>query len=125
MDIFSRLMKEGKLTASLIKEFEEEYGKLFYKALEFLQKSGPKIKKHTFFPSNLEMWTVQGAKRKYVIYPDIFCQCQSFLLTSIYRKKHFHFCKHLLAYKIALALNQFEIEDLLDSDFFIWSKVLK
>ena len=125
MDIFSRLKNEGKLTATLIQDFEEEYGKLFFKALEFLQKKGPKVKKHLFFPSNLEMWTVQGAKRKYIIYPGLFCQCQSFLLNSIYRNRSFHFCKHLLAHKIAVALNQFENENWTDSKFLLWSKSLK
>ena len=124
MDIFSRLKNEGKLTATLIQEFEEEYGKIFYKALEFLQKEGPKVRQNTFSPSKSEIWTVQGAKRKYIIYPDLFCQCQSFLLNSIYRKKSFHFCKHLLAQKIAVALHQYESEEYLDSHFLSWSKHL-
>jgi len=122
MDLFERLAKERKLSAQLIHLFEKEYGNLFYKSLEFIQKAGPKVYKVSFSPSNLDLWTVQGAKRTYLVYPNIFCQCQDFLLNSIYRRHKFYMCKHLFAQKLADSLDQYITLNLKDKNFGDWKK---
>lgn len=124
MDLFDHLREQGKLTGFLIQKFIEEYGDLFYKALEFIQLDGPKVTKTVFLPSFLEIWTVQGAEKKYLVYPTLFCECQSFQINSIYRKKQFGFCKHLLALKIALSLNKYNEENYPDSNYKKWIKNL-
>ena len=55
MDLFKKLTNEKKFSAQLIILFEKEYGGLFYKSLEFIQKDGPKVKKNIFLPSNISI----------------------------------------------------------------------
>lgn len=125
MNLFNELTEKQKFTADLIHKFQKEYGETFFKALEFIQKDGPNIQKNIFYPSKLEVWTVQGSKKdKYIIFPEIFCQCQSFLLTSIYRVRSFNLCKHLLAHKIAIALCQYETNTFKDKNYFEFIKNL-
>jgi len=122
MDLFEKLSFEKKFSVQLIHLFEKEYGGLFYKSLEFIQKDGPKVKKNTFLPSNLEIWSVQGAKKTYLVYPKIYCQCQDFLLNSIYRQKKYQMCKHLFAQKLSESLNQYIELKFKDKEFKDWKK---
>lgn len=120
MDLFEKLSQEKKFSVQLIHLFEKEYGDLFYRSLEFIQKDGPKVKKNSFSPSNLKIWSVEGAKKTYLVYPKIYCQCQDFLLNSIYRQKKFKMCKHLLAQKLSESLNQFGDLKFKDKEFKEW-----
>ncbi len=122
MDLFKKLTNEKKFSAQLIHLFEKEYGGLFYKSLEFIQKDGPKVNKSTFLPSNLKIWSVEGAKKTYLVYPSIYCQCQDFLLNSIYRQKKYQMCKHLFAQKLSESLNQFIELKFEDKEFKEWKK---
>lgn len=122
MDLFKKLTNEKKLSAQLIHLFEKEYGDLFYKSLEFIQKDGPKVKKIIFLPSNLKIWSVEGAKKTYLVYPKIYCQCQDFLLNSIYRQKKYQMCKHLFAQKLSESLKQYIELKFKDKEFKEWKK---
>ena len=122
MDLFKKLTNEKKFSAQLIHLFEDEYGGLFYKSLEFIQKDGPKVKKNNFLPSNLKIWSVEGAKKTYLVFPNIYCQCQDFLLNSIYRQKKYQMCKHLFAQKLAESLDQFIELKFEDKEFKEWKK---
>ena len=125
MDVFEDLAKEKKLTAPIIHAFQAQYGPKFFKALEFLQPEGPKVHKHHFSPSNLTLWVVQGKVKKYLVYPKTFCQCQAFLLNTIYRTRQYSPCKHLLAQQIASILNQINVEKHKDTDFKKWIRKFK
>ena len=122
MDLFEKLTNEKKFSAQLIHLFEKEYGSLFYKSLEFIQKDGPKVKKNIFLPSNLKIWSVEGAKKTYLVYPKIYCQCQDFLLNSIYRQKKYQMCKHLFAQKLSESLKQYIELKFKDKEYKEWKK---
>ena len=117
MEIFADLRREQKFTLNLIEKFEREYGKTFFKALEKIEKDDQKIQKLRFIPSDLTLWIIQGEKQEYIIYPDLFCDCKSFLMNVIYRKKTYFPCKHLLAQKIAESLNKFQEKIYPDQEF--------
>src|SRR5271157_2771444 len=112
--LFEKLRREKKLTATLIDEFQERYKDLFFKAIEYIHSDNCKVVKNIFIPSNTVVWTVQGLDQNYIVYPDLYCQCQSFLMDAIYRNRKFKVCKHLLAQKIAEILNLFEIQQRID-----------
>lgn len=117
IELFDMLKKEKKINVQLIEGFQSYYGETFFKALEYIQIDEKKIKKNVFQPSNLIVWTIQGMDKTYRIYPGIYCQCQAFLLESIYRSKRFIMCKHLLAQKISEILNLFEMNMFSDIEY--------
>jgi predicted nucleic acid-binding Zn finger protein len=122
--LFEKLNQEKMLNGPLMREFEDLYGDLFFKALEYIQSDKKKVVKHVFSPSNLILWTIQGTEKPYIIYPDLFCQCQAFLLESIYRNHKFKMCKHLLAQCLAEALNLYEIDNEKDNSYKEFLKTL-
>jgi len=120
MDLFALLKTSQKFTPEIIQKFQTEYGEKFFKALEFLQHKGTKIKKNCFKPSNLHLWSIEGQTGEYLVYPDMFCQCHSFLMSAIYRTTQFGYCKHLLALKMAEALNNYDTVIKSDDNFQTW-----
>jgi predicted nucleic acid-binding Zn finger protein len=122
MHIFSELARLGKFNVDLTQQFTAQFGETFLKALEYLQVEGRKVRKNVFSPSNLTIWTIEGTDHHYIVFPEIYCQCQNFQMEYIYRKKKFGMCKHLLAQKLAEILNQFEISKNSDSDWVKWKK---
>jgi predicted nucleic acid-binding Zn finger protein len=117
-EIFDQLRMEKKFTADLIKNFEKQYGKMFFKALEKIKEKN--VFKNVFSPSKLTIWTVIGKNGPYLVYPELYCQCKSFILDTIYRKKSYYPCKHLLAQKIAETVNQFKTEKFSDDNWKIF-----
>jgi predicted nucleic acid-binding Zn finger protein len=85
--------------------------------LEYLQADNRKVHKNLFLPSNLILWTVEGQEQTYILYPEIYCQCQNFIMDSIYRAHKFKFCKHHLAQKIAEILNLYQNNQFSDSEY--------
>jgi len=120
MDVYEKLKNSKKFNASIVEEFIDIYGDKFINTLDFLQKEGRKIYKNIFFPSELIIWTAEGVENEYLLFPNIFCGCQAFILESIYRKKKFIPCKHLLAQKISLILDQLNIREYKDINFLNW-----
>ncbi|TFH30806.1 MAG: hypothetical protein E4G98_01355 [Promethearchaeota archaeon] len=124
MSLFDELQREKKFSGSLIQKFQQEYGDLFFRSLAFLQNEGTKIKKTTFKPSNLEIWTIEGTSGTYLVYPGIYCQCHNFVIDIIYRKQKFSYCKHLLSLKLAMCVEQYQDEEKKDSEYLDWMKKL-
>lgn len=116
-DIFKRLELSKKLTAALINEFQETFGESFFKSLEYIQGETQKLKMHHFKPSNLILWTVVGKDSSYILYENLWCSCQNFLIDSIYRAKKFKMCKHLLAQRIGSILSLYDTEIHKDTDY--------
>ncbi|MHA1646986.1 MAG: hypothetical protein ACTSVU_05600 [Promethearchaeota archaeon] len=116
-DLFTILKRKKKISANLIRQFQDRYGKIFFRALDFLQNEGAKVTKYEFQPSGYVLWTIAGSESEYLLYPDEYCQCQNFLINSIYRKRVFYPCKHLLAQKLAEALDQYKIEKKKDKEY--------
>ncbi len=107
-----------KIPATVIEKGIEKYGDLFIRSLNFFKKKAPKITKTIFKPSEFVIWTVEGSEKDYLVYPNLFCQCKSYLIDSIYRNKRIP-CKHLIAQELAVLLQKFEEKTLSDKH---WKK---
>lgn len=94
-----------------IKIYEGDYKK----ALILVNKK--KIKKYIFKPSNVERWVVEGKTGKYIVLPNLFCQCEDFYISVIIKKKK-EKCYHLIAQSIAEQLKNYD-EILLSDDKYL------
>ncbi len=122
MDLFFEIKKEKKISKSNFDLLQHIYGDMLFKALEFLEIEGPRINLHIFHPSELKLWTVQGTDWDHIVFPELFCDCTDFLLNSIYRKREFRYCKHLLAQKLGFALDRYYSIDYNDDQYGDWQK---
>jgi predicted nucleic acid-binding Zn finger protein len=77
-----------------------------------------KVRRYEFAPSGRVVWAVQGRKSEYQVMPDIpFCYCDDYYFRVMDRKRGL--CYHIIAQRIAVALNQFEPVAKKDSQYSI------
>ena len=109
IDILNSICKEskseGKLTGKSLTKLYEIFGQRFVKAFEALKEG--RVKKYVFKPSGRTVWIVVGKERDYLIMPKAeFCSCDDFYFRVLDKKVHL--CYHLIAQKMANALEWFE-----------------
>jgi predicted nucleic acid-binding Zn finger protein len=72
-----------------------------------------RVKKYVFKPSGRVQWVVVGERREYLIYSAVgYCHCEDFYHAVMNGEAKL--CKHLIAWKIAVNMNLYEI--ILESD---------
>jgi len=75
-----------------------------------------KVRRYEFSPSGRVVWAVQGRKGEYQVIPDIpFCYCDDYYFRVMDRKRGL--CYHIIAQRIAAALDQFEHIAKKDSEY--------
>ena len=95
------------------------FGSRFNRAWELLKNR--KIIKYVFQPSARIRWIVEGKKREYLILPNTkYCDCDDFIFGIVYGKALA--CQHLIAHRIAVVLNDYEIKAVEDSQFDFFTK---
>jgi len=109
IDVLNSICKEskseGKLTGKNLTKLYEIFGQRFVKAFEALKEG--RVKKYVFKPSGRTVWIVVGKERDYLIMPKAeFCSCDDFYFRVLDKKVHL--CYHLIAQKMANALEWFE-----------------
>jgi predicted nucleic acid-binding Zn finger protein len=114
---------DGKLSGKNLTELYETFGQRFTKAFEALKEN--RVKKYVFKPSGKTIWIVVGKERDYLIIPQAeFCTCDDFYFRVLDRQVHL--CYHLIAQKIANALDWYEPieerDELHDSLMAEWKK---
>jgi predicted nucleic acid-binding Zn finger protein len=115
---------QGKVEEKQIAQLSEALGSRFAKAWEALEEG--RVKKYVFSPSGRIVWIVVGREREYLIMPAAgYCSCDDFYFRVLDREVHI--CYHLIAQKIADALEWFDKieEDDEAYDFLMeeWKKV--
>jgi predicted nucleic acid-binding Zn finger protein len=96
---------KGKITDSHIAQLSEALGSRFTKAWETINEK--RVKKYVFSPSGRIVWIVVGREREYQIMPAAgFCSCDDFYFRVMDREAHI--CYHLVAQKIAEALELYD-----------------
>ncbi len=115
--------KEDKLTGKNLTGLYDIFGQRFTKAFEALKEN--RVKKYVFKPSGRIVWIVVGKERDYLIMPQAeFCTCDDFYFRVMDRTVHL--CYHLMAQKIAIALDWFdkieEHDELFDSLMREWKE---
>ena len=82
------------------------FGSRFLKAQEALNEG--RIKKYMFEPSGRIVWIVVGREREYIVMPAAdFCSCDDFYFRAMDKK--IHLCYHLIAQKLAEALETYDL----------------
>jgi predicted nucleic acid-binding Zn finger protein len=77
-----------------------------------------KVRKYEFMPSGRLVWAVQGRKGEYQVMPDIpFCYCDDYYFRVMDKKRGL--CYHIIAQRVAEALNQFATITKKDSQYSI------
>jgi len=114
---------DGKLSGKNLTELYETFGQRFTRAFEALKEN--RVKKYVFKPSGKTIWIVVGKERDYLIIPQAeFCTCDDFYFRVLDRQVHL--CYHLIAQKIANALDWYETiderDELYDSLMAEWKK---
>lgn len=82
------------------------FGDRFDKAWKLVTEK--RIKKYIFKPSGRTLWIAIGQNAEYLIYSNAgYCSCSDFYFKVLDHEKAY--CYHLLAQKIAEALNHFDL----------------
>jgi len=82
------------------------FGDRFDKAWRLVTEN--RIKKYIFKPSNRTLWIAIGQNAEYLIYSNAgYCSCSDFYFRVLDHEKAY--CYHLLAQKIAEALNHYDL----------------
>ncbi len=102
-----REMKRMKeMTETQCTRLSTVFGSRFVKAQEALNER--RIKKYVFEPSGRIVWIVVGREREYIVMPAAdFCSCDDFYFRAMDRK--IHLCYHLIAQKLAEALETYDL----------------
>ena len=128
IELLEQICKEakekGKLDGSHLNSLYETFGMRFTRAWEALKEG--RIKKYVFKPSNRIVWIVVGKERDYLIIASAdFCMCDDFYFRVL--DQQIHLCYHLIAQKIAEALDWYdkieEHDELYNSLMDEWKKV--
>ena len=110
----AELETRGELSPTLKEELEKLLGDRFTNAWELA--ISKKVRRYEFAPSGRVVWAVQGRKSEYQVMPDLpFCYCDDYYFRVMDRKRGL--CYHIIAQRIAAALNQFEPVPKKDSQY--------
>lgn len=111
-EFFNQIHAKGIISGELLVQGISIFGNKFEKAL-FLVKNQSVIKL-VGKPSGRIMWKIIGDNHDYILFPMVFCQCESFNITM--SEKRTVLCKHLIAQALAESLNQYHTEEILDDE---------
>jgi len=118
----NRLMEEAyvelesrrELSPELRETLQKMFGERFNNGWELANSN--KVRRYLFTPSERVVWVVQGRKKEYQIMPDIpFCYCDDYYFRVMDRKRGL--CYHIIAQRLAAALNKFESVSRKDSQY--------
>ncbi|MFW9830297.1 MAG: hypothetical protein ACFFD8_00750 [Candidatus Thorarchaeota archaeon] len=98
------IRKKKSISGSELLVLSQFCGDRFWKALQAV--ANDLVKKYIFEPSGRQAWIVVGKSRDYRVLSEIYCDCEDFYINVIV-KRNVDLCYHILAKKLAEALNVF------------------
>jgi predicted nucleic acid-binding Zn finger protein len=105
-EIYPEIYKTQKISKEQKNKMEETFGSRFDNAYKTLLNQ--KVRKYIFSPSEKEVWVVIGKGGNYQILPSVnYCSCNDFYFRVI--GQEIFLCYHLIAQKLADALDQYVI----------------
>lgn len=128
IEILNRICRQAKsknkIKGTHLTKLSSLFGSRFTKAWNAIRDK--RVKKYVFKPSGRIVWIVVGRERDYLIMPSAeFCSCDDFYFRVM--DKQVHLCYHLIAQKIAEALNWYdkleERDELYESLMKEWQEV--
>jgi len=121
-EICKMIREEGRITESQKNKLKELFGSRFENGLQVIKEG--KVRKYIFSPSRRKVWVVTGKSQDYQILPRAeFCDCDDYYFRVIDRKTAL--CYHLIAQKLANALERFELIKKSDEEYDILVKKLR
>jgi predicted nucleic acid-binding Zn finger protein len=113
-EAFAQLKGRHTFPARLRELLEKTFGERFTNGRELVRSK--KVRRYEFKPSGRFVWAVQGRANEYQVMPDIpFCYCDDYYFRVMEKKRGL--CYHIIAQRIAEALNQFERISKRDSQY--------
>jgi predicted nucleic acid-binding Zn finger protein len=113
-DICGKICLKHRLADTLDKKLEDIFGERYRKAMSLIE--GGSVKCYIFRPSGRVIWEVKGSRGVYQVMPHInFCSCDDYYFRVMDAKKQL--CYHLIAQRLAYALNRFEKMEFPDKDY--------
>ena len=104
--VCSEAKTRGAITEEQHAQLSEAFGQQFSKAWDTVNEK--RVKKYVFSPSGRVVWIVVGREREYQIMPAAgFCSCDDFYFRVMDREANI--CYHLIAQKIAEALEEYDL----------------
>ncbi len=105
-EIYRKVTKTKNITEKQKKRMMKTFGTRFEKAYQTVLDR--KVKKYIFKPSEKQVWIVIGKGNIYQILPSVnFCSCNDFYFRVI--GQEIFLCKHLIAQKLADALEKYVV----------------
>jgi len=100
----AELKSAGKLSERQKDRLSKTFGERYTNGWKLA--NSHKVRRYEFKPSKRVVWAVQGRKGEYQVMPDIpFCYCDDYYFRVMDRKRGL--CYHIIAQRVAEALNQF------------------
>ncbi|HDN74245.1 MAG TPA: hypothetical protein ENG16_04395, partial [Archaeoglobus sp.] len=109
MEAIKQIHANRCITGEALEQLAVNFGERLWKALRAITER--KVTKYIFKPSNKQIWVVSGKNRDYLIISDFYCSCDDFYINVVIRKKS-KFCYHVLAKRLAEALNLYTCRNL-------------
>jgi predicted nucleic acid-binding Zn finger protein len=104
-DALHELKTRRRLPGALREHLEKVFGERFTNGWELARSR--KVRRYDFRPSGRILWVVEGRTSEYQVMPDIpFCYCDDYYFRVMDKKRGL--CYHIIAQRIAEALNEFE-----------------
>lgn len=113
-EAFKELRARRAITKELREQLERTFGERYTNGLELANSN--KVQRYTFTPSGRVVWVVRGRTNEYQVIPDLpFCYCDDYYFRVMDRKRGL--CYHIIAQRIAEALEQFNTVQKIDSQY--------
>jgi predicted nucleic acid-binding Zn finger protein len=102
-NICRAIKEEGRISETHVSRLSEVFGQRSNRALEALNEV--RVKQYVFQPSGRVVWIVVGKNRDYLVMPEIdYCSCYDFY----FQFDRGHVCYHIIAQKLAEAIDMFD-----------------
>jgi len=113
-EAFTELKERHVLSETLRDRLLKAFGERFTNGLDLA--SSNRVKRYEFKPSKRIVWVVEGRTNQYQVIPDLpFCYCDDYYFRVMDRKRGL--CYHIIAQRVAEALDQFQIINGNDSQY--------
>jgi len=104
--ICEKIRREKGLSRGSAAKLSALFGDRATRALEAVKTR--KVKKYVYHPSGRERWVIVGRSREYMVLPDSeYCSCEDFYFQVV--NGIVPHCYHILAQKIAEALDGYDL----------------
>ncbi len=108
--ILDQILRDLRISKEISRQnwqrLRNTFGDRFEKAWKLITSN--RVKKYVFKPSNRSLWIAVGQNAEYIIYSHAgYCSCSDFYFRVLDNEQAY--CYHLLAQKIAEALNHYDL----------------